>query len=89
MSYLRTVCIEVKIFMKLREYCFLLGQSRCYCTEKLKHCNNTTLLVGIRGSFLENIIQLSPGGEVNSGGYIPRREALRYISTALHRPRGG
>ena len=34
----------------------------------------------------ENIIQLSPEGEVNSGGYIPRREASRYISTALHRP---
>ena len=32
------------------------------------------------------IIQLSPKGEVNSGGYIPRREASRYISTALHRP---
>ena len=32
------------------------------------------------------IIQLSPEGEVNSGGYIPRREASRYICTALHRP---
>ena len=32
------------------------------------------------------IIQLSPEGEVNSGGYIPRREASRYISIALHRP---
>ena len=32
------------------------------------------------------IIQLSPEGEVNSGGYIPRREASRYISTALHGP---
>ena len=28
-------------------------------------------------------IKLSPEGEVNSGGYIPRREASRYISTAL------
>ena len=34
----------------------------------------------------EDSIQLSPEGEVNSGGYIPRREASRYISTALHRP---
>ena len=33
-----------------------------------------------------NSRQLSPEGEVNSGGYIPRREAWRYISTALHRP---
>ena len=33
-------------------------------------------------------IQLFPEGEVNSGGYIPRREASRYISTALHRPSG-
>ena len=34
-------------------------------------------------------IQLSPEGEMNSGRYIPRREASRYISTALHRPWGG
>ena len=33
-----------------------------------------------------NNIQLSPEGEVNSGGYIPRREASRYIATALQRP---
>ena len=32
-----------------------------------------------------NNIQLSPEGEVNSGGYIPRREASRYISPALHK----
>ena len=31
-------------------------------------------------------IQLSPEGEVNSGGYTPRREASRYISSTLHRP---
>ena len=31
-------------------------------------------------------IQLSPEGEVNSGGYMLRREASRYISTAPHRP---
>ena len=31
------------------------------------------------------IIQLFPEGEVNSGVYIPRREASRYISTSLHR----
>ena len=31
-----------------------------------------------------NIIQLSLEGAVNSSGYIPRREASRYISTALH-----
>ena len=33
-----------------------------------------------------DIIQLSPEGDMNISGYIPRREALRYISTALHRP---
>ena len=32
-----------------------------------------------------NSIQLSAEGEVNSG-VIPRREALRYISNAVHRP---
>ena len=36
-----------------------------------------------------NNIQLSPEGEVNSGGYIPRREASRCIATALQRPWGG
>ena len=35
---------------------------------------------------IPNTIQLSPEGEVSSGGYIPRREASRYTSTALHRP---
>ena len=34
----------------------------------------------------ENNIQLSPKEEVNSGGYILRRAASSYISTALHRP---
>jgi len=38
------------------------------------------------GPKIQTNIQLSPEGEVNSGGYIPRREASRYISTALHRP---
>ena len=33
-----------------------------------------------------NNIQLCPIREVNSGGYIPRREASRQISTTLHRP---
>ena len=33
-----------------------------------------------------NNIQLSSEGEVNSGGYIPRHKASRYLSTALHRP---
>ena len=34
-------------------------------------------------------IQLSPEGEVNSGGMdIPRREASRYISSAVHHPEG-
>ena len=42
-----------------------------------------------RSCYIQIIIQLSPEGEVNSGGYIPRREASRYISTALHRPWGG
>ena len=32
------------------------------------------------------IIQLFLEGEVNSGGYIPRCEASRYISTAFHLP---
>ena len=37
---------------------------------------------------LENQLQYTtiPQREVNSGGYIPRHEALRCISTALHRP---
>ena len=46
------------------------------------------LKLKVVGGGTENSIQLSPEGEVNSGGYIPRREALRYISTALHQPWG-
>ena len=37
---------------------------------------------------IDDSIQLSPEGEVNSGGYIQRREASRYISIALHRSEG-
>lgn len=39
----------------------------------------------------KNIIQLPPEGEMKSGGYMPRREASRYIhiSTAPHQPGGG
>ena len=46
-------------------------------------------VVSAFGRYFENmyyIIQLSPEEEVNIGGYIPRREASRYISTALQRP---
>ena len=43
-------------------------------------------LLLVNNFLLCNNIQLFPEGEVNSGGYIPRREASRYISTALHQP---
>ena len=36
-----------------------------------------------------NVIQLSPKGEMNGGGNTPRREASRYIFSAVHRPWGG
>ena len=65
-------------------------------TSPLQITNNTSIetisaLLMIQPSFgvdvlLSVIIQLFPEGEVNSGRYIPRREASRYISTALHRP---
>ena len=45
-----------------------------------------TMLVLLGPGIYSNNIQLFPEGEVNSGGYIPRCEASRYISTALHRP---
>ena len=35
-----------------------------------------------------NSIQLFPEGEVNSGGYIPRREASRYIPPLFTDPEG-
>ena len=52
-----------------------------FTTEKKLHieAKKTNMQTG-------NNIQLCPEVEVNSGGYIPRREASRYISTALHRP---
>ena len=43
------------------------------------------LLIRKSGLFFSNNIQLSSEGEVNSGGYIPRREASWYIFTALQR----
>ena len=39
---------------------------------------------GCKGCYLCNSIQLSPEGEVNSGGLKPRREVSRYISSAVH-----
>ena len=40
-------------------------------------------------SDLVNTKQLFPAGSVKRGGYIPRREASRYISTTIHLPFGG
>ena len=37
-------------------------------------------------SYLVNTKTTIPSGSVKSGGYIPRREASRYISTTIHRP---
>ena len=45
-----------------------------------------TQVIMILIMMINDNIQLSPEGEVISGGYIPRREAPRYVSTALHRP---
>ena len=43
---------------------------------------NTYSTLLILNEFMSNIIQLSPEGEVNSGGNIRRREESRYISSA-------
>ena len=45
-------------------------------------------LLGGTGGESVNSIQLSPKGEVNSGGDLPRREALRYITSTVHWPWG-
>ena len=49
---------------------------KCQLTHVLPHKNKLAL----------NIVQLSPKGEVNRGGYIPGRKASRLISSAVHRP---
>ena len=49
---------------------------KCQLTHVLPHKNKLAL----------NIVQLSPEGEVNRGGYISRGKALRHISSAVHRP---
>ena len=40
-------------------------------------------------SYLVNTKTTIPSGSVKSGGYIPRREASRFISTTIHLPFGG
>ena len=62
--------------------------------EKKRNHEKLIIMLFSRILFLKkkiayNNIQLSAEGEVNSGGYIPRHEASRYISTALQRPWGG
>ena len=52
----------------------------------LEFIGNASRYIHTHYAFAIAFIQLFPEGEVNSGGYIPRREASRYISTALHRP---
>ena len=47
---------------------------KCQLTHVLPHKNKLAL----------NTVQLSPEGEVNRGGYIPRGKALRHISSAVH-----
>ena len=48
---------------------------------------NSSLIFSL--PFPLNIIQLSPKGEVNSGGYIPRHKVSTYISSAVHQPGKG
>ena len=48
--------------------------------------SNAPWHVGELFTEIDDSIQLSPEEEVNSGVDIPRREASRYISSALKRP---
>ena len=69
-----------------------------WCKYKLDPKCKAALLSSIGSNIIDSFemllswialhsIQLSPEGEVNSGGMdIPRREASRYISSAVHRP---
>ena len=43
----------------------------------VKSCGKITIFMEYMSGKNSNNIQLSPKGEVNSGGYIPRREAPR------------
>jgi len=63
-----------------------IAKSRVYQYPPLIDTTKTNIRKALFCYDCFNNMQLSPEGEVNSGGYIPRREASRYISTALHRP---
>ena len=52
--------------------------------EQITHYTYAIVALGKAiDSFHNNNIQLSPEGEGNSGGYIPRRKASRYIYPSL------
>ena len=70
-------CTQMKLQWTISEFSQSLFQRESKCE---------ILGMIIRSNFSMNNIQLSPEGEVNSGGYIPRREASRYISMAPLRP---
>ena len=75
--------------MKARSHYFNVSRFHCYeFNMQWIVISRDRLKLKVVGGGAENSIQLSPEGEVNSGGCIPRRKALRYISTALHPPWG-
>ena len=76
-----TVSLFTNISEQLQQR-ITLSRSRHF----LEHSKSDFRSINMAKQTYRIIIQLSPEGEVNSGGYIPRREASRYISTALHRP---
>jgi len=52
--------------------------------SKLMGSKDDAATVQYMKDYYNNNIQLSPEGQVNSGGYILRREASRYICITLH-----
>ena len=52
--------------------------------EEVRRKRSQALIPSLCGILV--LYNYPPKGGVNSGGYILRREASRYISTALHRP---
>ena len=52
--------------------------------SKLMGSKDDAATVQYMKDYYNNNIQLSPEGQVNSGRYILRREASRYICITLH-----
>ena len=79
-------CVYYPSVLKIGEYPRIFPSFSRVIFAHVTRLDQSRASENIRWIIIINSIQLSPKGEVNSGGYILRHEGSRYISTALHRP---